>query len=223
MFASMKHIFILIGLIICLNSYGQSVFKPASATKEGYSTEAELVAHSKFYNKFFSSDLTWIRVENTLSSKWTSAYCDCEFCRDSATSTATFYLKIGDSCETSAHFYPVSNKGTGVMKIKVFATNNTLDFVIGEYRITGWGASVAFLENEKFNVSPNPANSVLNIGFGSGEPYILSILSNDGKLIVSERVESLTNAMDISNYKQGIYIVRVESAGKMYYSKFVKI
>ena len=223
MFAHMKKIFTLIGLIICLNSYGQSVFKPASASKDGSSKEGELVAHSKFYNNFMSSDLSWVRVENTLSSKWTSAYCDCEFCRDSATSSAKFFLKVGDSCETSAHFYPVSNKGTGVMKIKVFATNNTLDFVIGEYRSTGWGLSVAYLENLKFNVSPNPANSVLNIGFGSGEPYTLSILSNDGKLIVSENVESLTNSMDISNYKQGIYTVRVESAGKMYHTKFVKI
>lgn len=219
----MKKIFTFIGLFIALNSYSQSIFKPASAFNDGHSTSAEIVAHSKFYNNFQSSDLTWERTQNTLPSMWTSAYCDCEFCRDSSTSKANFFIKVGDSCETSAHFYPVSVGGNGVMKIKIYAANNTMDFVVGEYRVTGWGASIAYLKNEQFKVSPNPTNSILNIGFGSGEPYTLSILSQDGKVIVSEKVDSITNAMDVSAYLQGIYTVRVESAGKIYYSKFVKI
>lgn len=219
----MKKILTLVGLLFCLNGYSQSVFKPAIAHNENYCTEFEIVVHSKFINKFLSNDLRFIRIQNTLTSGWTSAYCDCELCHGPKTDTADFFIKIGDSCETSAHFYPDKNYGNGSMKVKVFPKNDPSTFVIGEYTSHCWGASVAYIDKEKLAVSPNPANTVVNIGFGSGEPYTISIIAGDGKLIVKEKVETLTNSMDISSFNKGLYTVKIESSGKIFYSKFIKL
>jgi len=219
----MKKILILIGLFICLNSNAQSIFRPASVYDEHFCTEFEIIVHNKFINKFTSTDLRFVRIQNTLTSKWTAAYCDCELCHDYKTDTADFFIKIGDSCTTSAHFYPDSTKGFGAMKISVFPKNDPSKAVIGEYRAGCWGASASFIENHKLAVSPNPANTILNIGFGSGEPYQISIISTQGKVIASEKVESITNTMDISNLNRGLYSVKIESGGKVYYSKFLKL
>jgi hypothetical protein len=219
----MKKIFTLIGLFLCLHSYSQSVFKPASAYGEQRCAEFEIIVHSKFINKFSSTDLRFIRIQNTLASKWTAAYCDCELCHDYKTDTADFFIKIGDSCETAAHFYPDSTKGIGLMKIQVFAKNDPSKSVIGQYQASCWGASASFIESKKLAVSPNPANTVLNIGFGSGESYVISIVTTDGKIIAKERVESITNTMNISALNAGLYTVKIESAGEVYYSKFIKL
>lgn len=219
----MKNILILLGLFVCVTGYSQSVFEPASARNEHYCTEFDIVVHSKFTNNFNTNKLKFIRIQKTVSSKWTTAYCDCDLCHDIKTDTAKFELAIGASCETSAHFYPDSSKGIGLVKIKVFPENDPSTFVIGEYQASCWGLSATFIENNKLALSPNPANTVLNIGFGSAEPYTISIIGSDGKLIVKEKVETLTNALDISLYNSGLYSVKVVSAGKEYYSKFIKL
>ncbi|MFM9944339.1 MAG: T9SS type A sorting domain-containing protein [Bacteroidia bacterium] len=221
----MKKIFTIIGLIICFNSYSQSVFYPAIAEDANHCTEFEIVVHNHFINNFLSKDLKWVRIQNTLSSPWTSAYCDCELCHSATDDSATFALAIGDTCQPSGHFYTNKSlaKNNGIMKIKVFPVNDRSKFVIGEYRATCWPASATFIENQKLVVSPNPANTILNIGFGSGEDYIISIISTDGKILVNEKVVSLTNSMDISAFNKGLYSVKIESAGKVFYSKFIKI
>ena len=219
----MKKAFTIIGLLICFNSYPQSVFKPAIAFGENFCDEFETVAKSKFINKFSSSALKFIRIQNTLTTGWTAAYCDCELCHGETTDSAKFTLAIGDSCVTSAHFYPHSIKGSGIMKVKIFPENNRSNMVIGEYRATCWAASATFIKNEKLEVSPNPANSVLNIKFGSAGAYTINMFSSDGKLIVSEIVNSLNNSMDISTLNNGLFTVKIESAGKIFYSKFIKM
>ncbi len=218
----MKQIFTLVGLFLCMMGYSQSVFLPASARNEHFCTEFDIVVHSKFTNNFNTNKLKFIRIQKIVSSKWTTAYCDCDLCHDIKTDTAKFELAIGASCETSAHFYPDSSKGIGLVKIKVFPENDPATFVIGEYQASCWGLSATFIEKNKLALSPNPANTVLNIGFGSGEPYNISILSSDGKMVVKEEVITLTNSLDISLYHSGLYTVKVESGGKVFYSKFIK-
>ena len=219
----MKKIFTLIGLFFCLNSYSQSVFEPASAYNSHFCSEFDIVVHSKFTNNFTSNKLKFVRIQKTVSSKWTSAYCDCELCREINTDTGKFTLAIGQSCETSAHFYPDNTKGIGYVKIKIFPENDPATFVVGEYSASCWGVSATFIENRKLSFYPNPANTVLNIGFGAGGDYTISIINTEGKVIVNEKVETLVNTMDISNFNSGLYSVKIESAGKVFYSKFIKL
>ena len=51
---------------------------------------------------------------------------------------------------------------------------------------------------------------------------LLQIKLQNG-VIVNEKVETLVNTMDISNFNSGLYSVKIESAGKVFYSKFIKL
>ncbi len=219
----MKRIFTIIGLLFCVNSYAQSVFIPATGHKDDVCTNSDIGVYSKFINRFGSADLKFIRIQNDLTGLWTSAFCDCELCHDSKVDSANFVIGIGDSCVTSAHFYPLNSLGSGMVKIKVFARNNRSAFVIGQFSASCTDASAIFIENEKLIVSPNPANTMLRIGFGSGEAYTINIITAQGQVLIKEKVDNLTNSIDISGFNAGLYNVQIESAGKVFYSKFIKI
>jgi len=218
----MKQILTLVFLLSCSYSFSQGIFRPALSFGETYCNKSEIVAYSRFINKFSSPNLKFVRIENTLSAKWTSAFCDCEFCYGVTTDEANFTIPIGDSCTTSAHFYADGTKGQGLMKVKISPQNDPTQSVIGEFRASCWGASATFLDAEQLVVSPNPATNVLNVSFGSGEAYTISIIGFDGRLISKEIVDGLNHNADISFLTSGLYSLKVESAGKVFYAKFIK-
>lgn len=218
----MKKILAIILVSLSVAGYSQSKFKPASAFGENFCSEPDIVVHSDFVNKFSSPNLRFIRIQNTLSSTWTAAYCDCEMCHDIKTDTADFYIKVGDSCVTSAHFYPADKKGLGVMQIKVFDPANPSVFVIGEYRAGCWGASAVFLENDQLKLYPNPTTSKVNVQFGSGEAYTLSVVSADGKVVMQQKISGVNHDVDVSMLDAGLYSIMIESAGKVVTSRFIK-
>jgi len=221
----MKKIFTLIIILFSLNSFSQSVFIPAVSTAEGFCNSNEIVVYSKFINKFNTPNLKFIRIENNLTPNWTSAFCDCEFCYGATVDSAEFFIGIGDSCTTSAHFYADSTKGQGTVKIKVFPRNDPSNYIIGEFKSLCWEAGItnSYMNAGQLVVSPNPANNNLNVSFGSGENYVLNIMSADGRVIVKENVNGLHHNADISFLNSGLYSVKVESAGKVFYSKFIKL
>lgn len=218
----MKYIFTTLIAFVNIAVFSQSTFRPSVAYNEHFCSEPEIVVYSTFVNKFTSSKLRFIRISNVLTSTWTSAYCDCELCRSVTTDTADFIIPVGDSCTTSAHFYPANKKGLGSVQIKIFDTANASKFVIGEYRATCWGLSSSFLENDKIKVYPNPSNSMLNISFGSIEPYIINIITADGKLLMRKKVEGLNHSVDISSFDSGLYSVKIEKGSKILFSRFIK-
>jgi hypothetical protein len=176
----------------------------------------------KTFEKIITDKLKFIRTENTITSSWTAAFCDCELCHDVKTDSANFVIGIGDSCTASYHFYPATTKGSGIAKVKVFPRDNRTNSVVGEFKASCFGLSASFLESNKLVVSPNPAKSILNIAFGSGEDYLLSIVSTDGKLIASEMVNGLQHETNIGFLVPGVYSVKVESQGKTYFARFIK-
>lgn len=222
MFACMKRFFTIIALFVCFNGFSQSIFRPAIAFNEHFCSEPDIIVHSTFVNKFSSNKLRFVRISNVLTNTWTSAYCDCELCRDVTTDTADFMIPVGDSCTTSAHFYPANKKGLGAVQIKIFDTANASVFVIGEYRATCWGLSASFMDNNKIELYPNPSNSSLNLSFGSLEPYIINIITADGKLLMRKKVDGLNHNIDISSFEAGLYSIKIENEGKLYFARFIK-
>lgn len=218
----MKKIFTVLVALIPFLSQGQSKFEPALVFIENFCKEPDIVAHTKFTNGFNAENLRFIRSQNTLSSQWTSAFCDCELCHSIDTDTADFYIAKGESCDMSAHFYPADKKGLGVMQVKVFVPSDPSNFIMGEFRASCWGASTVFIEKENLKVSPNPAGSELNVQFGSGESYQLEILSVDGKVFLQQNISGLNHYLNISALKNGMYIAKVNSGGKVFYTKFIK-
>lgn len=219
----MKNIFAAFLILFSFIGYSQSVFRPAVVTVQKECSEPDIIGYNTFINKFSSPDLRFVRIQKTLSSQWTSAYCDCELCHDIYTDTADFYINIGDSCKTSAHFYPANTKGNGNVKIKIFDPDYPEVFVIGEYIATCSVASFVFLDKEQLKVYPNPATTSLNILFGSAEPYQINIIAADGKIILNQKADGLRHDFDISTLNPGLYSVKVESSGKVFFAKFIKL
>ena len=219
----MRKIFTLLFLTVAATGFSQSVFRPATVTIDELCSEPDIIGHNWFINKFGSPNLRFVRTQNTLSAKWTSAYCDCELCHGVTTDTADFFIAVGDSCLTSAHFYPDNTKGNGSMKIKVFDPKDPANFVLGEYMATCQSVSATFLQKEELSVYPNPTQNRLTVKFGSGEPYVLKVVSVDGKILMDTRVDGLTHILDISKLDTGLYSLQIESTGKVFYSKFVKL
>ncbi|NUM31733.1 MAG: T9SS type A sorting domain-containing protein [Bacteroidetes bacterium] len=220
----MKRYFtIIVTFIIAFSGFSQSIFRPALAYNEHFCSEPEIVVYSTFINKFTSSKLRFVRISNILTSTWTSAYCDCELCRDVKTDTADFILPVGDSCTTSMHFYPANKKGLGSVQIKIFDTANASVFVIGEYRASCWGLSSSFMDMNDIKIYPNPSNSSLTVSFGSIEPYTLNVVTADGKLLMKTKVEGLNHKIDISSFAPGLYSIKIESGGKLFFTRFIKI
>jgi len=219
----MKKLFTTAFLLCSILGFSQSIFRPASVIKTGPCSDPEVVGYSHFINNFKSPNLKFVRFEKTLTPGWTAAYCDCEFCRDVVTDTASFYIAVGDSCVTSAHFYPVNIFGNGVMKIKIFDVEFPDVFVVGQYTASCTSASTLFLKMDELKVYPNPANSILNIQFGSADPYTINIVSADGRVLMNQKVDVLGNNVDISGLTPGLYSAKIESAGKVFFARFVKL
>jgi len=218
----MKRIFTILAILFTFSSYSQSVFRPALVIAEDLCSEDEIIGRSTFVNKFSSSTLKFVRIKNTLTTGWTSAYCDCELCRSVEVDSSEFFIGIGDSCTTSTHFYPKDIKGQGTVQVKFFDPLNRSVFVIGEYRATCQSGFMIFLNIEQLKVTPNPATSTLNIQFGSTEPYTISIVSAEGRLVMNEEVSGLNHNIDISQLTAGLYSIRAESSSKVVYTKFIK-
>ena len=218
----MKHQFTILLLLIFSQGFSQSTFRPATVMTENFCSEFDIIGHSTFKNNYSSTNLRFIRIQNTLSGQWTSAYCDCELCHDVATDSADFFIAVGDSCVTSAHFYPSNSKGMGTLKVKVFDPSNRSAFVVGEYTGSCWGASALFLNKEQIEVKPNPASTVINVLFGSGETYHLQVITSDGKCLMDQPVDGMNQQIDISKLPEGIYSVRIISSGKAFYTRFIK-
>ena len=72
-----------------------------------------------------------------------------------------------------------------------------------------------------FVVYPNPATDYLNIALDAlDHPYKVMIQSVDGK-IVTALLNS--NSIDISALRKGMYLLKIESLGKVYCQKFIKL
>lgn len=221
----MKIAFTTLLILFYFASFSQSKFRPASVSSHKDCSESDIGVYNAFVNNFLSPDLRWVRIENTLTSVWTSAYCDCELCHTVSTDSAMFYVKVGDSCKaTSGHFYPQNTVGSGKIKIKVFDPNDRNNFVIGEYMANCSFASVVFIKNRELKVSPNPVSNSLNILFGSTEPYIVQIISLGTNIIITEQVaNSVKQNFDVSYLSPGAYYIKIETAKNVFYTRFLKI
>jgi hypothetical protein len=74
----------------------------------------------------------------------------------------------------------------------------------------------------EFVISPNPVIDVLSIRFDINGIKQLVITNIDGRLIMEKRINSLQAEIEVSNLPNGIYLLSVESEGKMNVKKFIK-
>lgn len=83
----------------------------------------------------------------------------------------------------------------------------------------------ASLEENKvlsFSVYPNPVSDVLVLNINEVNPYTISVLDIKGQ-VCGEYSGSGLFHMDVSQFKEGVYVLRVNSFNRVYVGKFAKM
>lgn len=71
----------------------------------------------------------------------------------------------------------------------------------------------AIKQTPLLSISPNPANEYVNISVGSAENTSIKIVDVLGNVVYIETISNDTKNIDISNFKNGVYFVLVETPG----------
>lgn len=71
------------------------------------------------------------------------------------------------------------------------------------------------------NAYPNPANDILNVELNSNENAVISIVNLIGQTVKVINTNNTFNTIQISDLTSGMYMLKVEQAGKTYTSKVV--
>jgi glycosidase len=66
---------------------------------------------------------------------------------------------------------------------------------------------------------PNPARESITVS--SDQEYTITFLSSDGRQLLRHRMQNLTEAIDISAFDKGVYLIRFENKKGCFYRKFV--
>jgi hypothetical protein len=127
--------------------------------------------------------------------------------------------------EEQRYFDSVNNKS--VYYAKIIFDNNTIDYAwdIDSIRdITG----IVNIETNQLAVYPNPIKDEVKVDMEAfkGKIFSLEILNISGQKVFEQREQiSSTDELRIntSNYPQGIYLVSLNSEGKTYRSRVVKV
>jgi hypothetical protein len=81
------------------------------------------------------------------------------------------------------------------------------------------------VEGQKLSLFPNPGNGQFSLsGLNPAEPALIQIFATNGQIVESLRVpaESMQLRLDISKFASGLYLIRIEQAGKTEELRYVK-
>jgi C1A family cysteine protease len=87
-----------------------------------------------------------------------------------------------------------------------------------------YSASGMEQENRKsiVRILPNPAHGKLTVTYPAlAEAPIISIITPEGRLLLSRKGNYFSTHLDIGGFESGIYFIRIETAGEVYYEKLV--
>lgn len=87
---------------------------------------------------------------------------------------------------------------------RVDSVDLTINFVLGINTVE---------QSPVLSISPNPAEEYVNISVGSVENASVKIVDVLGNVVYNETISNGTKNIDISNFKNGVYFVLVETQG----------
>jgi hypothetical protein len=83
------------------------------------------------------------------------------------------------------------------------------------------GLDNSFIE-ENFTIYPNPASNLLNVISYKETQYQISIFTIKGELVYSSSAKNPEQSIDLTSFKDGIYLLQVISEGKQEVMKLLK-
>ena len=87
----------------------------------------------------------------------------------------------------------------------------------------GTGLNAIEIQNNDFTIAPNPAKNNLNIKLkNSSEDLKLEVFDVLGKRIYNGLITKLESSIDVSNWKNGVYLVRISDDTETVTKRFIK-
>ncbi|WP_299526263.1 T9SS type A sorting domain-containing protein [Winogradskyella sp.] len=78
------------------------------------------------------------------------------------------------------------------------------------------------LQNTEFTISPNPAKDKLNIVLSSNDEMKLEVFDVLGKRVYHASISQLSSSIDVTNWRSGVYLVKVSSDQGTQTKRFIK-
>jgi hypothetical protein len=78
------------------------------------------------------------------------------------------------------------------------------------------------IENERFKIYPNPVKDNLNIEFYEEGKKEILLISDNGSLIFHKQVNNSFMSIDLSEFKSGIYMLKLISDNHSIVKKIIK-
>ena len=111
--------------------------------------------------------------------------------------------------------------------IRIGIRNEGVDhymFMVDDFKVTTTGLAVDQFFADKFSVSPNPANSVINISNAQGIALTdVSITDINGRVVKNVAVGNVTDSqINVGELNSGIYFLNINSEAGKAVKKFIK-
>lgn len=100
------------------------------------------------------------------------------------------------------------------------AAYDTLHFLLTPDSIHSAPVSIPMFDKQSVAIFPNPANNTLFIN--APAPSTLSIIDNNGIIVLSRKLRKETEEIDISHLNTGVYIVRISTEQGNYTEQLIK-
>jgi hypothetical protein len=84
-------------------------------------------------------------------------------------------------------------------------------------------AQISIDQKDEFTISPNPAKNTLNIKLSAKKSDLrLEVFDVLGKRVYKGAITQLESSVNVSNWKSGVYLVRVSNNETTYTKRFIK-
>ena len=202
--------------INCAGTTQSSIFSftTAACTETAISPSAPTPANT-------ATNVSLTSPNNGLAFSWTAGNPNDNFDLHIATNIFFSDEFIAEDFESGESLIGLSENTTYYWYVTAINCSGTIDSPTWEFT-TGTALSVEEKEIELFSIYPNPTNDVLNIksNLKIKQIQILNLLGQNVLSLGEENLKSST--IDVSEFKSGIYIMKVKSDTKEQSVRFIK-
>ena len=94
-----------------------------------------------------------------------------------------------------------------------------ISWTLGDYHLNVNGLSI---QEKEFTISPNPSKSKLNIKLPSAVEVDIEVFDVLGKRVYKGQLTQLESSINVSNWKSGVYLVRISNDKTSQTKRFIK-
>lgn len=138
-----------------------------------------------------------------------------------STNVSTFNWNFGDGNNSNVQNPSHTYSQTGDYIVVLIATNSCgSDTVQQTIHVESSGIETNGLSN--VNIYPNPVKDILTVAFDKEQPAVISIISFDGRQLLTNDYLSKQCTVDITSLEQGIYVIVIKTGQGILKQMFVK-